>query len=90
MIDTLISCDKMRAYELISTNFLAFCLQRFTGASILHPISVVLNCTFGDIRQGVIGGPAMGEIFKRMLVETHAFVKAFIPSIEFKEVNRWV
>jgi hypothetical protein len=65
MIDTLISGDKIRAYEVTSTHFLAFRLQQFAMASILDPISVVLNCTFGGIRQGALGDPAMGEIFKR-------------------------
>ena len=42
-----------------------FYLQQFAAASILDPISVVLNCTFGDIRQDVISDPAMGASLQK-------------------------
>jgi ketopantoate reductase len=71
-------------------HFLVLYLKRQAAASILEPISTVLNYSYGDIRQGLTINPAIGEIFKRMLEETHSFVQSYIPEVEFKEVYRWI
>ncbi|KAE9380912.1 hypothetical protein N431DRAFT_523369 [Stipitochalara longipes BDJ] len=88
MISTLISCRKLGAHEEGSEQFLLWRLQKMAPTSILEPISTILNCSSGDIRQGLIDDPAMREIFNRLLQETHSSMRTFFPRFSLREVYR--
>jgi ketopantoate reductase len=90
MINTLHSCRKLVVRENGSGAFLLWRLQRITSASILEPISTLLNCSYGNIRQGLVDDPAMREIFNRLLQEAHVFAQSFFPKISLREVYTWV
>ncbi|PMD31011.1 hypothetical protein L207DRAFT_573105 [Hyaloscypha variabilis F] len=90
MINTLHSCRKLVVQEKGSEAFLLWRLQRITSASILEPISTLLNCSYGNIRQGLVDDPAMREIFNRLLQEAHTFAQSFFPKISLREVYTWV
>jgi len=90
LIYTLIACPRLNAYEVTSAHHLDFRLKRFAAASILEPISTLLNCSYSEIQQRLADDPAMREIFKMMLDETHAFVSSYLPGIGYRDVYYWV
>jgi hypothetical protein len=90
LTQTILSCPSLRARQLDDGVLLYSRLRQHAQSCIVGSLVAVLGYSLPDLKQRVVEDPAIKEILHRLMKETYAVDRLFLPQLKIEDFAQWM